>query len=363
MSLVTRVVMEATRVIRRDDDDDGNSDCVTATPGPRGYVSDMSACNAYYNYDPQPAAAIAVAVLFGLFMGAHIVEGFVYKKRYTWVLIMGATWETIAFILHSLGSYDQQQIGYATGWNILFLLAPLWINAFVYMTFSREAYWFLPEEHRKIRGFNATSVAKLFVWADILTFIIQAAGGVMASPGASPDIITTGLHIYLAGMGLQQFFICCFLWLMVEFHLRCSAMGIVENGEGTTRRGWKPLHVALYAVLTCITVRIIYRICEFAGGITTSNPVPFHEAYAYALDCFPMLLALLILAIWHPGRYIVGSDAEFKAAKKQRKLDLKAAKKQRKEEKKAGKLGYESTGHIVEEYDNHSYDSRGSFAI
>ncbi|KAI1864074.1 hypothetical protein JX265_007370 [Neoarthrinium moseri] len=340
MAALPNLIATATRVIRRDDDgdsnDDTNSNCITAVPGHNGHVDDLSACNAYYNYDPQFAPAVAVAVIFGFLFGVHLFQGFAYKKRYTWVVIMGAAWETVGFILHSLGSKDQQQIGYATGWNILFLLAPLWINAFVYMTFAREAYYYLPQSHRRIRGINATSLAKWFVWADILTFIIQAAGGLMASPGADPNIVKTGLNVYLAGTSLQQFFIILFLWLMIEFHVRCNSWGVSGAAEqGPRKRSWKPLHFALYSVLTCISVRIIYRIAEFAGGITPSNPIPFHEEYAYALDCFPMMLALLILAIWHPGRFLVGPESEFpklsRAEKKQAKADRKAAKAQRKQ--------------------------------
>lgn len=97
--------------------------------------------------------------------------------------------------------------------------------------------------------------------------------------------------------------------------------------------------------LTLPKVRIVFRIVEFAGGVTPSNPVPFHEAYSYALDCFPMMIALLILAIWHPGRYMIGPESEFpkksrkekkkeKQEKKQQKLDEKAAQKEAKEAKK-----------------------------
>ncbi|KAK6076447.1 RTA1 domain-containing protein [Seiridium cupressi] len=365
MAALPHFIATATKILRRDDDDggdwddDNDSNCVKATPGPNGYVSDLNACNAYYNYDPQFAPAVAVAVIFGLFLGVHIVQGFAYKKKYTWVVIMGAAWETLAFILHSLGTKDQQQIGYATGWNILFLLAPLWINAFVYMTFAREAYYFLPESDRRIRGINATSLAKWFVWADIVTFIIQAVGGSMASPGASANIIKTGLNVYLAGMSFQQFFIVVFLWLMIEFHIRCNSWGpggAAEQGAG--KRSWKPLHFALYGVLLCITIRIIYRISEFAGGITPSNPVPFHEEYSYVLDCFPMMLALLILAVWHPGRFLVGSASEFpkvsKSEKKQAKAERKAAKKSRKHSK-GGKA--DIPGHITDEYEINDYGS------
>jgi hypothetical protein len=83
-------------------------------------------------------------------------------------------------------------------------------------------------------------------------------------------------------------------------------------------------------------VRIIFRMAEFAGGISPNkNPIPFHEAYTYALDCFPIMSALLILAIWHPGRYLVGPESEFyklsRREKKERKREKKEAQQQEKE--------------------------------
>jgi hypothetical protein len=93
MAALPHLVATATRVLRRDDDDDdnSNSNCVTATPGPNGYVSDLNACNAYYNYDPQFGPAVAVAVLFGLFLGVHVFQAIVYRKvrltmAYFWYL-------------------------------------------------------------------------------------------------------------------------------------------------------------------------------------------------------------------------------------------------------------------------------------
>lgn len=85
MSALPHLIATATRVLRRDDDggdwdDDGDDNCVKAIPGVNGHVSDLNACNAYYNYDPQFAPAVAVAVIFGLFLGVHIVQGFAYKK-------------------------------------------------------------------------------------------------------------------------------------------------------------------------------------------------------------------------------------------------------------------------------------------
>jgi hypothetical protein len=166
---------------------------------------------------------------------------------------MGCTWETVSFAVHTLGTRDQQNQAYAIVWQLLFLLAPLWINAFVYMTFARMAHYYLPEANKKIRGFKASSIAVWFVWGDVVTFIVQAAGGVMASPGADINTVKIGLNIYLAGMALQQFFILIFLWLMIDFHVRCGkSWGLLGTSNG--KRKFQPLQWSMYATLLFITV-------------------------------------------------------------------------------------------------------------
>ncbi|OJD31022.1 rta1 domain protein [Diplodia corticola] len=335
--------------------------CTTAVPGRYGNVP-FDACNAYYNFNPQFAPAVAVAVIFGILTIAHLALAIIFKKTYCWVIIMGATWELVAFILHALGSHDQQNIGYATAHQLLYLLAPLWINAFVYMTFARMVHYFLPE--RAVWRIRGQSLAKYFVWADVVSFVVQAVGGLMASPGASADIIKTGIDVYMGGMGLQEAFILCFLGLMVMFHRQ--SLALEAAGLAHRQYGWRPLLYALYGTLTAITVRIIYRICEFAGGVKPSNPIPFHEEYSYALDAFPMMVALLLLAVFHPGRSLVGPESEFP---KMSRKEKKAAKRERKAEKKAMKastkdsLGSAEAGSGYFETGNGGYQESSSAGL
>ncbi|KAK8117786.1 uncharacterized protein PG998_006067 [Apiospora kogelbergensis] len=318
----------ATRMLlRRDNDWDGddvgeNKNCVKAVPGPNGHVPPRHATRTTTSIPNSNRP-----LLF-----AHCSVSLLWSISFSWVLIMGGVWETVSFAIHALGSRDQQNQAYASVAQILFLLAPLWINAFVYMSFTRAAwyYHYPPESPRRLLGIPITAMTKIFVWADVLAFLVQAVGGSMASPGASGDIIQKGLTVYLVGMGVQQFFIAIFCIFMIRFNIR-QRQGYGYAGKGD----WRPLIYALYATLVCITIRIIYRIAEFAGGITPSNPIPFHEEYSYALDVFPMMVALLILAIWHPGRFLTGRDSEIpKVSRKQKKADRR----QRKAERKAADL-------------------------
>lgn len=177
---------------------------------------------------------------------------------------MAASWEMGAFILHAYGSKDQQQVGYATGHQVLFLLAPVWLNAFVYMTFARMVYFFRPGGEPRVGYLPARWLSRVFVVADIGTFIVQATGGILGGPTVDPDTRAKGVKIYIIGMGVQEGFIVVFLMLMARFHYRCIQMdrdnvygseGACEDENGyVPRRNWKPLQFTLYAALLAITV-------------------------------------------------------------------------------------------------------------
>ncbi|KAI9826697.1 MAG: hypothetical protein M1826_006579 [Phylliscum demangeonii] len=308
--------------------------CTTAVGDKYGRVP-LDACNSYYNYDPSYGAAIGFSVLFGLVTITHLVQAVTFRKAFCWVIIMGALWETVSFITRALGSHDQQQLGYAMATQLLLLLAPLWVNAFVYMTFGRMIYYFLPE--KKLFGIKAPSLARYFVGLDIVSFIIQGVGGSMISPGADPKVIQTGIHVYMGGIGLQEFFIVVFIGLVVTFHRRM--LMLEHKGELRGRSRWMRLTFTIYGVLALITMRIIYRLVEYAKGAHPDNPLPFKEVYTYTLDAAPMLIAILLLCIVHPGMVMVGPASHFPSRKEKRAL-----KKERKERKQAEKEEREMRG-------------------
>lgn len=51
-----------------------------------------------------------------------------------------------------------------------------------------------------------------------------------------------------------------------------------------------------------------------------------------------MAFALLIMCLWHPGRTLVGPEAEFPKLSRQEKKAIKKAKKAEKAERKAAKI-------------------------
>lgn len=308
------------------------------TPQKNGYVP-VEACNALWAYSPSFPLALLFATLFGLLTLAHLFFAILFRKRFCSVIIMASLWQFLAFTLRALASRDQQNEGFAIASQLLFLLAPLWINAFVYMTAGRLV-WFLHPE-KKIWKFKALSLGKWFVWLDVFSFGVQATGGLMLSPGNSAETNDLGKKIYMSGLGVQEFFILLFLGLLVKFQIdvgRLDSQGSLAQKIGR-RAWWKWLVYALYTNLALITMRIIFRLAEFSGGMDpVKNKLPFIEAYALWLDAFPMVLAIFALAAVHPGFVLKGEESEF-PSRKERKAEEKEKKRAKKEEKRARKEG------------------------
>jgi hypothetical protein len=65
-------------------------------------------------------------------------------------------------------------------------------------------------------------------------------------------------------------------------------------------------------------MRIILRLCEYAQGFQST--IPRHEAYQYCLDSLPMLCALVILNVFHPGRIMPGEESNL-PSRKERKAE------------------------------------------
>ncbi|KAF5231600.1 hypothetical protein FAUST_9162 [Fusarium austroamericanum] len=296
--------------------------CTTAVPGKYGRVP-VDACNSNYYFDPSFAANLAFCVLFGLTTIAHLAQA-----RFCWVAIMGATWETIAFAFKTLGSHDQQNLTYLTVGQILFLLAPLWINAFVYMGVARMVYFGMPSQ--KLLGIKAVRMTLLFVWLDVILFLVQGTGGVMLSnTDADSDTIDIGMKVYMAGVALQLAVVLVFSGITVFFYFKLRQL------EGRSMKCMKWLIWTMVVVLMLIMTRIVYRLVEFGPGVNAHNTLLIHEGYPLGLDATPILIALVLLNIMHPGFVLRGPESEFPKLSRKEKKALKEQKKQAKKDRKA----------------------------
>nr|GAT50107.1 predicted protein [Mycena chlorophos] len=278
-------------------------------------------------YCPSFPAADLFTALFLLSTLLHIYQAFfsTHRKHFCWILIMGGAWELIGLTSRIAAIVNITSQNPAIVSVLFILLAPLWVNAFLYVVLSRFVWYFVPE--RQVAGVRAERLASIFVGLDILSFFIQAIGGIMISQ-TSATTKTRGIHIYMAGIGIQECFILGFVYLVVRFHKRMAQLereGPVElkvdgaaNSRLRPRGSWRrPLYV-LYASLVCITIRIIFRLVEFSLGFIST--ITLTEAPFYTLEMLPMICAFTLWNVWHPGKALVGPESEFPSRKERKAM-------------------------------------------
>ncbi|KAI9707846.1 MAG: hypothetical protein M1820_004452 [Bogoriella megaspora] len=265
-----------------------------------------------WNFCPSLPADYLFCALFITTTVVHVIQAIVHRKLYSIVVIIAAAWQAVAFIFRAIAIHKPYSDGPYTIYFILILTGPLWINAYVYMVMGRMVYNFIPD--KRLCKIKAWRFGLLFVLLDITAFLVQLGGAAIASGNdSSPNTILLGLHIYMGGIGIQQLFILLFTFLAIKFHLQ-----LLHQPPSPHRSRGLLLLYTLYAVLLLITIRIIFRLIEYSSGLDSS--IPNHEAYMYILDSAPMVIALVLFNIVHPGRIMKGKEADFPSRKERKRL-------------------------------------------
>lgn len=153
--------------------------------------------------------------------------------------------------------------------------------------------------NRTASVWRSDHLSAYLVGLDVLSFAIQASGIIMATlPRSSVEMVSRGIHVYMAGIGTQQAFVLLSAFVLFKLY---QALRIAEREKVAQHRVW-----LLYVVLALISVRIAFRLVEYSGGI--ESDISRQEAYIYCFDSLPMLLATLLFNIFHPGRNVGHKD-------------------------------------------------------
>lgn len=296
-----------------------------------------------WDYCPSFAAAILWIVLFGLTTTVHLIQAFQHRKSFAWVLVMGGLWEVGGYVARTLSTMHQLSSGIYIAQFLLILLAPLWINAFIYMVLGRMIHLFLGND--RVFGIRARKITLIFVLFDITAFIVQCAGGSMMSGKQTQSTLHIGLGIYCGGIGLQLLAILIFIAISIRFRKQVQRQALPPaysleepdkesclDTDSTPPQWNKPgsrLLYALWVALGCIIFRNIYRLIEYTLGF--NSYIVRHEWIAYVFDAVPMLSAMVTLNICHPGRVLQGPRSGFSAENQAIKLVKRAAKQTKKD--------------------------------
>ncbi|EED22970.1 conserved hypothetical protein [Talaromyces stipitatus ATCC 10500] len=262
----------------------------------------------YWTFCPSLGAAIAFLVFFSLTFFVHIAQGVYYRKAYTWVISMSVLWQAITYILRIISIKNPTSLGDYAGWFVLILISPLWTNAYVYMVFGRMVWNYVPDG--TLWRVPAWRFGYYFVFLDIVAFIVQVYGAASAEVNnTNTTKILRGIHIYMGGVAIQQFFIFGFCAFAYEFWRTILEQKKTTEGDNTASTD-----LSLQSGFTLLYALILVLI--LISGLQST--IPNHEAYQYCFDSLPMLLAFIILSVVHPGAVMRGSASDLPARKKRK---------------------------------------------
>lgn len=203
--------------------------------------------------------------------------------------------------------------------TLFVLLAPNLYAASIYMVLGRIIV-FLRGEHLSV--VPVRFLTKIFVMGDVLSFVLQGAGGGVMSSSGSANLLVVGQWIIVAGLCVQLLFFGAFIITSMLFHTRISQQPTQEAENSKVRgfpRDWRGLLFALYIASVLILIRSIYRVIEFAQG--NSGYVISHEVFLYVFDATMMFLVMIVMNSFHPSVVLQGNPSIHHKAQRESRHD------------------------------------------
>ncbi|KAJ4288752.1 hypothetical protein N0V88_007287 [Collariella sp. IMI 366227] len=252
-----------------------------------------------YRYDPNLAANIVFAAIFVVAAAGHV---FLLWRRKIWYFIPFVIgFEAIGYIGRIIAAIEAPDFGLGTYilQTLLILLGPALFAASIYMILGRMIRLLGAEEYAVVR---TKWMTKIFVTGDVLSFLLQSAGGGLMAKAKTPSEMKMAENVVLGGLGIQVCFFGFFIITAAIFHIR-----IIKNPTRTSfsiTSPWRTHILALYASSLLIMVRSVFRMVEF--GMGNDSFLMENEWYLLGLDGILMFLVAVIFLWSHPSRALVG---------------------------------------------------------
>ncbi|PYH30152.1 RTA1 domain-containing protein [Aspergillus neoniger CBS 115656] len=269
-----------------------------------------------YRYTPSLAAAILFIALFIFITAYHAYQMAQARAWYFTCFVLGGIFQVIGYIARALAHNNTQSVPIYAMQAILILLAPPLYAAAIYMTLGRLITLLDAERLSLVPIRWLTAV---FVTGDVLSFLLQGAGGGIMASGTLSGM-TTGENVIMGGLAVQLIFFSVFVIIATLFHYRIhqnpteKSMSTCIARSGWRNPNWETTMVGLYIASILILIRSVFRMIEYAGG--NDGYLMSHEAFSYVFDAMLMFFAMIVISVLHPSK-VLGSGKEVKVDKRE----------------------------------------------
>ncbi|KAJ5386613.1 hypothetical protein N7509_009154 [Penicillium cosmopolitanum] len=253
-----------------------------------------------YHYTPTLIGAVVFAVLFFLTTAFHLYQRIRAHAKYFNPFIVGGIFQIIGYAARAVSHFHTTATTLYAMQTLFILLAPTLYAASIYMVLGR-IITSLKGEH--LSYVPVRFMTKIFVMGDVLSFVLQGAGGGVMSSSGSANLLVVGQWIIVGGLCVQLVFFGAFLITSIIFNCRIIRSPTEESqisvASGLIPRDWRGLLFALYTVSVLILIRSIYRVVEFVQG--NNGYVIGHEVFLYVFDASMMFLVMIVMNVFHPS--------------------------------------------------------------
>ncbi|KAI1771697.1 RTA1-domain-containing protein [Hypoxylon cercidicola] len=262
----------------------------------------------FYPYRIDLAPNAAFAALFGLSL-LGFVGVYAYTRRGAMFLLAMA----LGLVSEILG-YAGRIMSWQNQWTengflmqiCCLTIGPAFLAAGIYLCIRRIVFAFGPENSRIPPKFYT----RIFIPCDIVSLILQAAGGgLAASAFHSGELTTTGDNIMIAGLAFQVFTLLAFMILCGDFlantlrrHRALGAAAWDQDPAVVAIRGswmFRGFLAALALSTVCVFWRSVFRVAELSHG-WTSDLMGRQDLFV-GFEGVMITVAVWALNLFHPS--------------------------------------------------------------
>jgi hypothetical protein len=178
-------------------------------------------------------------------------------------------------------------------------IAPALLTAAIYLCLSRIVIVY----GQHLSRFKPRTYTLVFCTCDIISLVLQALGGGIASSAKTVSNSNLGKNIMLAGLGFQVCSLILFAIAAGEFALRVMKAKGDRNPRYvnlTSSRLFKSFIIGLVVASVTIFARSVYRCIELSGGFDGTLFVS-DEAVFMVMEGVMIVLATTCLTFLHPA--------------------------------------------------------------
>ncbi|KAK3363455.1 RTA1 like protein-domain-containing protein [Lasiosphaeria hispida] len=264
----------------------------------------------FYNYDISlPANALFVGI-FGLSLLGFIGTYGATRRGlgFTLAMVAGVILEVLGYVGRLMSQKNRWDENGFLMQICCLTIAPAFLAAGIYLCLRRIVYAFGPENSR----IAPETYTRFFIPCDVVSLVLQAAGGAMASIASHNDDksgLETGDNIMIAGLAFQVVTLLIFIVVTADFglnvlrrHRKLGAAALEQSETARQVRGsfrFRGLLVALAVATICIFWRSVFRVAELSEG--WNGPLTKRQDFFIGFEGVMIAVACLVLNVFHPS--------------------------------------------------------------